>query len=142
MDEKKKVTDKKSQLTLPQLIDLFEHFDDIHAGKENLFIPIVLAIIPAILVSWNVVSTSIIGIAGGASIILYYYHILVTRRFSVIQKNIFEKVRKLTDDIDDIVEYPKHIRITILRKLLMIALLLIWIFLYFIKYYELQKLAL
>ncbi len=94
---------QKYRLSVLELVDLFKHFDQIHAGKENLFVPIAMAIIPAILVSWKDVSTQIVMVGGAASILLYLYHVLVTLRFSEIQGTLFRRLRELTPDVERIV---------------------------------------
>lgn len=123
----------KTRLKAEELIDLFKHFDEMHAGKENLFIPIILAIIPAILLSWKDVDARIVAVAGMASILLYVYHLLVTRRYSAIQGRLFQKMGELTSDVEDIVRYPVIFGISALRIYLLGFLSLFWFILYFLK---------
>jgi hypothetical protein len=124
---------KSRVLDLNELIDLFKHFDTIHAGKENLFIPISFVIIPAVLVQWKDITPEILIVAGIFSTLIYFYHILLTNRFRTIQKNIFTRISKYTPEITEITYYPALLRITKLRYIFFFVLLLTWYILYNIK---------
>ena len=124
----------RSRLNIEELIDLYKHFDGIHAGKENLFVPITLAIIPAILASWKDVTALVVGVAGAASVLLYSYHLFVTRRFSYIQAGLFGKIREFTSDIEEIVRYPRILGIARLRIYLLFIIILVWLLLWYCKY--------
>jgi len=77
------------------LLELFFHLDKIHAGKENLFIPLSLAVFPVVLISWEKIDTKLVLLAACISIAIYGYHILVTSRFHKTQEKIFENIVKI-----------------------------------------------
>lgn len=108
-------------------MESFYHFDKIHSNKENLFIPLSFAIIPAILLNWNKIDNIIVIIAAITSIAIYIYHCLVCKRFARIQFRIFKNLNNKEFYKKIIKENKKYVNIARLRMLLGILLSIIWI---------------
>ncbi|WP_455388510.1 hypothetical protein [Petrachloros mirabilis] len=78
-----------------ELLELFMHLDKIHAGKENLFVPLSIAMFVAASACWGRVSPEGFMMFAVVSIAIYGYHMLVTRRFTAFQHKIFKEIYTL-----------------------------------------------
>lgn len=130
---------EKNTLSCEQLLELYKHWDGRVANQENLFLPISLAGIPAICLSWKTINPELILITGLVSLLIYAYHLLVIRRIGVIQNNIFYLLKK--EHMVDMtlitgVELPskkRSINHRILRIVVFPILAILWIGLIFVK---------
>ena len=116
------------------LISLYKHYDSTVMSKESLLIPISIAIIPAVILQWDDMSPASIAVAAVASLVIYAYHLLVIRRFGIIQNNIFEKVGEHYSDFLPLFKCPKWQGIRTLRYVLFFALVLIWVGLFIVHH--------
>jgi hypothetical protein len=128
------------KMDVNELLELFYHLDKIHAGKENLFIPLSLSIFPAVLISWGKIDVLVLLSAALVSIAIYVYHILVTSRFSSMQTKIFRAIFDMQGGegkslLHKIVsgEEMGQIRVSILRRYFLVAVILLWVLLFVLK---------
>lgn len=134
-----------------ELLDLFMHLDKIHAGKENLFIPLSIAMFPGVAASWGKVPFYGVVAFGVISVLIYSYHILVTRRFGQFQANIFEEISRLQKsegcdlfqsqlyrlfgpDSKREKKFDMSITIPRLRKWFLAVIIFSWLVIFFIRY--------
>lgn len=127
------MSDLSESIDRETLLDLFKHFDDIAMSKENLFIPVSLAVVPAVILNWDNMQPQTIIVAAIASLSLYGYLLLVISRYGAIQNNIFGRFRAYYSDFDSLMKYPRGLSIRPLRYYLFFILIQIWILLYAIK---------
>lgn len=117
-----------------KLIGLFKHFDTLHAGKENLFVPISFAFIPAIILAWDNIKPLLMFTVAAASLLLYWYHYLVLVRFHAIQDRIGEKLSEVDSDFGDILRPRSHeLTVRLLRAALGLFLSAVWAVLCILK---------
>ena len=127
------ISDQDGKMDPADLLDLFKHFDDMTMSKENLFIPVSVAVVPAVILNWGEIGTEAIIVAGLASLSLYGYLLLVIRRFGAIQNNLFALFRSHFSDFEEVFKYPGRLAVRPLRYYLFIILIIIWVFLFLIK---------
>jgi hypothetical protein len=123
-----------SNLDLDQLLDLFKHWEKIQTTKENLFVPLSIAIIPAVLVSWKDIPTQGVLVGGVASILIYTYHVLVMWRYRTLIENIYEKTEEYTGGVREITKFPKFLRLAWLRAYLFFVMLITWVILVYLRF--------
>jgi hypothetical protein len=122
------VTEARDALTLSreELTDMFKHFDGIVQSKENLFIPVSLGIVLAVLLQWSALPFEAVGVAAVTSVSLYLYLLLVIKRFGSIQDNIYRRIAAGCEDFANIMRYPRAAAVRSLRYYLFSLLVVAW----------------
>jgi hypothetical protein len=127
----------KNDLSTKELVELFMHFDKINMAKENLFIPLSIAIFPAVIASWKSISVYGVIMAAIISISIYGYHILVCKRFKEIQDKVLKLIFKNQGGTENSQIYkivnPRCLRISIIRTLFFLLIILFWILLVIVR---------
>jgi len=124
-------------LSFDELWEMFKHYDGVAAHKETLFIPITFASVVAVLLTWDKeVPTSVVLVLGIASVLLYFYHVVVIEGFGRIQDELYERMDVLRKDFKTITCQPRDpqqhqertgLGTRILRERLVFFLLLFWL---------------
>lgn len=135
-DENQEVISVKTvesrNLDYNELMDYFKHVDGTAAHKESLFVPLVVAIIPAILASWKDVSSVVVAGAGVISVVLYLYHFLVVRRLTSLETETNKILEEMKPQLKEIRHY-EGLCIDQLRCLFVGVLIAAWVFLWVAK---------
>lgn len=145
MSEEKITKTKKQELTVDQLITLYQHMTEDIRKRDNFFIPLSFAAIPAVVISWEELNWTGVLIIGLSSIFFYLVNLLFIFRFTAYQDETIRLLNKKTN-FEEIVQVQKThyfgskiiekyflIRVRNLRLVLLLLLILIWIGILFIK---------
>ena len=125
----------KRPLNMNELIDLFKHWDTRVSHQEILFVPLSVAGFPAVAAVWKDIKPPVIGVIAVASILAYLYHLFAIRRIAVFQFNIFNNLKKHSDDFGDIVN-PKGVGVQRLRIVGLPLLSILWALMICVKFEE------
>ena len=132
-DESRTGQPPESELSATELLALFKHLDNIHAGKEKVLLPTSLAPLPIVLLNWQDLSPPVIGVAGIMSVCFYLYHCVVLLRFKALQEKIFERVSEFDPTFQKIVEYPPFLDVPHLRLFFALGYAILWFVLFHLK---------
>ena len=121
------------KLGLAELLDLFTHSDTLGTTRENLFVPVSVAILPAAILAWKDLPTTAIAVAGGTSLALYVYHLLVLERVRILQDKSIKRIIGLDPTFEDIVKAPRCMRMRVLRRSFLLLLGMAWVALTCVK---------
>lgn len=145
MSEEDNIKNTKQELTVDQLITLYQHMTEDIRKRDNFFIPLSFAAIPAVVLSWKDLSWTGVLIIGISSIFFYLINLLFIFRFTAYQDETIRMLNKKTN-FQEIVKVQKShyfgskilekyflIRIRNLRLILLVLIILIWGGILFVK---------
>jgi uncharacterized protein YacL len=139
---------EKVDLTVDQLIVLYQHMTHDIRVRDNLFIPLSIAILPATILAWKNIDFLALSIIGVISIILYVFNMLFIFRFTAYQdevirmlnrrSNFAELVQVQKDHYfgDKLLEKKIQIRVRTLRIYLFFFIVFMWVALGVVKFYS------
>jgi len=124
-----RMSSDKRPLSVPELIDLFKHWDTRVSHQELLFVPLAAAALPAVAAGGDHLSASILLVVALGSLGVYLYHLFAIRRIAVFQDQIFAKLSKdhLTDWHDIANDPMKRLGVRRLRPAGFMVLAILWI---------------
>ena len=92
------MTTPLKEMSFDELFALFKHMDESAHKKENLFLGISLAIVPAVFVSRGKLGIIPVALAGAASVIFYWLHGIHVSRYGASQTAIVGELSKRRAD--------------------------------------------
>ncbi len=145
MSEENITKSEKQELTVDQLITLYQHMTEDIRKRDNFFIPLSFAAIPAVVISWQDLSWIGVLIIGISSVFFYLINLLFIFRFTAYQDETIRMLNKKTN-FQEIVQVQKThyfgskiiekyflIRVRNLRLILLLLIILIWVGILFVK---------